>query len=637
MISLSQVGVSFGGFSLFQSVSLRIAHNDKIGLVGRNGAGKSTLLKIIARQAEPSEGEITIAKDKTIAYLPQHIKFTDSYTVVEDILRACGHIYAAQKELESLQEQLALSTDYESESYMQSIEKITELHDFLQLHGAHSLEGDVEQMLIGIGFNREDFTKKTSEFSGGWRMRIELVKLLIQQPDVLLLDEPTNHLDILSIHWLENFLKSYKGAIILISHDRRFLDAITHKTCEIALQTLTSYPVAYSQYIIHKAERAQLQQAAYENQQKKIADTEKFIERFRYKASKATQVQSRIKQLDKLDRVEVEPQSDASYTVAFPPTQRAGAIVLKAENITKSYSDHTVLKNVNFIVERSQKIALLGKNGEGKSTLIKCLLQSVEHSGTVVHGHNVRIGYFAQNQDEILDEQKTVLETLDEIAVGEVRTKIRDILGAFFFSGDEVDKKVAVLSGGERNRLAMAKLMLEPYNVLILDEPTNHLDIQSKAVLKQALIDFDGTLILVSHDRDFLEGLATHIYEVKHTSVKECVGTLDDFLKSYTAMPQDSKPAKQPETDSSSQKIEYEQRKEYEREIRRIENKVKQTEEHIFTLESAISELEQKFSDAQDSITPEDYSQHESLQKELLTATILWEELINDLEIKKKL
>ncbi|HON53454.1 MAG TPA: ABC-F family ATP-binding cassette domain-containing protein, partial [Bacteroidales bacterium] len=515
MISLSNVAVRFGGFTLFDDISVMITEQDKIGLVGRNGAGKSTLLKIIAQVDNPSEGSVVIPDGCKIGYLPQQMKVSNGKSVFDEVKTAFDDIQALQKKLVFLQNQLSERTDYESDEYMKIIHEVTELTDYIHMHGANEIDGEIEQMLMGLGFVRTDFNRPTSEFSGGWRMRIELVKLLLKKPDILLLDEPTNHLDIVSIEWLEKFLIQFKGAIILISHDRRFLDAVTHKTFEISLHSLQSYPAPYSEYLILKEERYQQQLAAYENQQKMIADTEKFIERFRYKATKSVQVQSRIKQLEKIERIEVEKDTHGAFKIAFPPAPRSGTVVVKIENVTKKYGVKTILKDVVCTVERGQKIAFVGKNGEGKSTLIKCILQEIAYEGSITLGHNVQVGYFAQNQDEILDENATVLETLDAIAVGEIRTKLRDILGAFFFSGEDVDKKVRVLSGGERNRLAMAKLMLQPYNVLILDEPTNHLDIQSKAVLKKALMNYDGTVLLVSHDRDFLEGLTTHIYEVK--------------------------------------------------------------------------------------------------------------------------
>jgi len=521
---------------------------------------------------------------------------------------------------------------------MKIIHEVTELTDYIHMHGANEIDGEIEQMLMGLGFVRTDFNRPTSEFSGGWRMRIELVKLLLKKPDILLLDEPTNHLDIVSIEWLEKFLIQFKGAIILISHDRRFLDAVTHKTFEISLHSLQSYPAPYSEYLILKEERYQQQLAAYENQQKMIADTEKFIERFRYKATKSVQVQSRIKQLEKIERIEVEKDTHGAFKIAFPPAPRSGTVVVKIENVTKKYGVKTILKDVVCTVERGQKIAFVGKNGEGKSTLIKCILQEIAYEGSITLGHNVQVGYFAQNQDEILDENATVLETLDAIAVGEIRTKLRDILGAFFFSGEDVDKKVRVLSGGERNRLAMAKLMLQPYNVLILDEPTNHLDIQSKAVLKKALMNYDGTVLLVSHDRDFLEGLTTHIYEVKETKVREVIGDLQEYLSQLhveTLLQSKQNEHKLQKQDINVNKREYEQRKEKERELRKIEKAIQKIEIQIQDIESQIHLLTTKFIEQTADITADDYKNHALLQDELERTMIEWESLIQELEKKK--
>ena len=634
MISLTNVAVRFGGFTLFEDISIMITEQEKIGLVGRNGAGKSTLLKIIAKEDNASEGTVVIPEDCKIGYLPQQMRTADGKTVIEEVQTAFDEMNNLQKELDLLQIQLAERTDYESDSYMNLIHKITEINDYIHMHGGNALDGDMEQMLLGLGFNRTDFNRPTSEFSGGWRMRIELVKILLKQPNILLLDEPTNHLDIESIEWLEKFLIQYKGAIILISHDRRFLDAITKKTFEITLNKLCSYPAPYSEYLILKEERFEQQLAAYENQQKMIADTEKFIERFRSKATKAVQVQSRIKQLDKVERLEIERDTTGAFKIAFPPAPRSGTIVVKSENVTKKYGEKTILKDITFAIERGDKIALVGKNGEGKSTFIKSILNEIKYDGEITLGHNVNVGYFAQNQDEILDENATVLETLDAIAVGDIRTRLRDILGAFFFSGEDVDKKVKVLSGGERNRLAMAKLMLQPYNLLILDEPTNHLDIQSKAVLKQALQKYDGTIILVSHDRDFLQGLTSHIYEVKNTKVREIVGDLQEYLQQLhidvlANSKQSDQPAKQSSTD---QKRDYELRKEREREQRKVQTQVNKIEAEIEALENQIEALNTKFIENPTEVNPDEYQQHGKLKRNLEQKMYEWEILIEEVQ-----
>ncbi len=632
MISIQNLTVRFGGFTLFEGISVLITEQEKIGLVGRNGAGKSTLLKIIAGIEESSEGKVIKPNDARVGYLPQQMESSDEKTVMDEMRSAFGDIIHIQKRIDECNTMLTTRTDYESDEYLQIIQEVSELSEQLSIHGVDSLEGEAERMLLGLGFERTDFNRNTSEFSGGWRMRIELAKLLLQKPEILLLDEPTNHLDIVSIQWLEQYLIQYKGVIILISHDRAFLDAITQKTFEISLQKLTSYPAPYSKYLQLKDERYEQQIAAYENQQKMIADTEKFIERFRYKATKAIQVQSRIKQLDKVERIEVEKKDIGTLKIAFPPAPRAGSVVLKTHNLTKKYGDKTILKNVNLIIERGQKIALLGKNGEGKSTCIKAILKEIDYEGTITLGHNVEVGYFAQNQDEILDNTISVFETLDAIAVGEVRTKIRDILGAFFFSGEDVDKKVRVLSGGERNRLAMAKLMLQPYNFLILDEPTNHLDIQSKAVLKEALQKYDGTVILVSHDRDFLEGLTTHIYEVKQTQIKEVIGDLHTYLKNIQT--EEIREQKKKKINAPKKKEEqntYIIRKEQEREIRKIKTSINRIEQKIEHIEEQIHTLNTLFIEQAEQATTEHFQTHAQLQEQLQIKTKTWENLVEKL------
>lgn len=631
MISVQNIAVRFGGFTLFENISIMITEQDKIGLVGRNGAGKSTFLKLIAGIEKPSEGEVVIPSDYKIGYLAQQMKVADGKTVMDEVLTAFEEIRNIQKKLEYYNEQLIQRTDYESDEYMSIIQQVAELSEQMAVYGSETIEGDSERMLMGLGFERKDFNRPTSEFSGGWRMRIELAKLLLKKPDILLLDEPTNHLDIVSIAWLEQFLQQYKGIIILISHDRAFLDAITQKTFEISMAKLSIYPASYSKYLILKDERFLQQKAAYENQQKMITETEKFIERFRYKATKAVQVQSRIKQLEKVDRLEIEKQETGSLRISFPPAPRSGSVVLKISNLTKKYGNHTVLHEVDLTVERGQKIALLGKNGEGKSTCIKAILNEIAYEGNVTLGHNVEVGYFAQNQDEILDNSRTVYETLDAIAVGDIRTKIRDILGAFFFSGEDVDKKVSVLSGGERNRLAMAKLMLQPYNLLILDEPTNHLDIQSKAILKEALSKYDGTLIFVSHDRNFLEGLTTHIYEVKHTKVKEVIGDLSVYLSKikHEELQEQKKPSVKAK--NTEQKNLHESKKEQEKEIRKIKTALSRTEQEIEGKEQEIHTLNTLFIEQPEEASAELYAKHSLLQTQVESLTQEWETLVEKL------
>jgi ATP-binding cassette subfamily F protein 3 len=513
MLSIENLSVEFGGFTLLDNISFVLNRNERVALTGKNGAGKSTLLKIMAGLQKPTKGNVSVPKDATIGYLPQQMKLNDSRTVFEEASLAFDHLKKMERDLEYLHNQLAERTDYESEAYHKIIERATDLQELLQMSGIHNFEAEIEKTLLGLGFKRADFNRPTGEFSGGWRMRIELAKILLQAPDVLLLDEPTNHLDIESIQWLENFLSTHANAVMLVSHDRAFLDAVTNRTIEILLGDIHDYKVNYSRYVELRKERREQQIRAFENQQKQIKDTEEFIERFRYKPTKSNQVQSRIKQLEKIERIEIDEVDNSRLNLKFPPSPRSGSYPVIMEDISKSYGDHLVFKNVTLTIERGEKIAFVGKNGEGKSTLVKCIMNEIDFEGNLTHGHNVKIGYFAQNQAQMLNEERTVFETIDDVAVGDIRTKIRDILGAFMFGGEASDKKVKVLSGGERSRLAMIRLLLEPVNLLILDEPTNHLDLASKDVLKKAIREFDGTAIIVSHDRDFLDGLVNKVYE----------------------------------------------------------------------------------------------------------------------------
>ncbi|NJM16370.1 MAG: ABC-F family ATP-binding cassette domain-containing protein [Bacteroidales bacterium] len=531
MVSLDNVTVRFSGVSLFENISVMFSQKEKAGLVGKNGAGKSTLLKLLAGIAQPSEGVVAKPSGFQIGYLPQEMNYADTTTVFKEAEKAFEQLMYLEKQMDSLTRELEERTDYESDGYMGIIDKLNQATEQFQLHDGSKKEAEIEKTLLGLGFLSNQFSRATNTFSGGWRMRIELAKVLLQKPNMLLLDEPTNHLDIESIQWLEQFLQQYEGIVILISHDRAFLDNITTRTVEIELGKLYDYKAPYSKYLGLRKERREQQLAAYRNQQKQITETEDFIERFRYKATKAVQVQSRIKQLDKIDRIQIEEEDNTTVNIRFPEAPRSGTIVVEAKELSKHYGDLTVLDKVDLIIERGEKIAFVGKNGEGKSTLAKIIVAETDCNGLCKIGHNVNIGYYSQNQDELLRGEKTVLQTLDDIAVGDVRKRVRDILGAFLFSGEDVDKKVRVLSGGEKSRLAMARLMLQPYNLLVLDEPTNHLDIRSKDVLKQAIKDYNGTVIIISHDRQFLDGLADRIIEVRNKSLREHTGGIHHFIQ----------------------------------------------------------------------------------------------------------
>ena len=641
MISVDQLSVEFGGFTLLDEISFVVNQRDKIALVGKNGAGKSTMLKIFAGLQSPSKGGLSVPKDVTIGYLPQHMIHNDGATVMEEAEKAFGHIFKLQEEILRMTNELAERTDYESDSYHNLIDKLTHSNEQLDVMGVNNFRGDIEKTLVGLGFERSDFDRQTSEFSGGWRMRIELAKILLKKPDVLLLDEPTNHLDIESIQWLENFLKSSGGAVILVSHDRAFIDAVTNRTIEISLGKIYDYKVPYSEYVKLRKERREQQLRAFENQQKQIQSTEEFIERFRYKATKAVQVQSRIKQLDKIERIEVDEEDNSSLNLKFPPAPHSGSVTFEANGLTKKYGEKVVLDNIDICVKRGEKVAFVGKNGEGKSTLVKCIMDQVEYSGNLKLGHLVKIGYFAQNQASLLDENLTVFETIDYVATGDIRTKIRDILGAFMFGGEASDKKVKVLSGGERTRLAMIKLLLEPVNFLVLDEPTNHLDLRTKDVLKEAIKAFDGTVVVVSHDREFLDGLVEKTYEFANHKVIEHIGGIYDFLQTKKMeslneleMSQ-TKKSDSPEKakTASENKQSYEDRKELNKKIRKIERSVESLENEILQLESKISEIEEKLS------STDNYNvlltEYESAKDSLKEKMALWEEQSEELETLK--
>jgi ATP-binding cassette subfamily F protein 3 len=646
MVSAEQVKLNFGGFELFKGISFIVNPRDRIGLVGKNGAGKTTLLKMFAGLQLPSEGTIVVPKDATIGYLPQTMNTVDSKTVFDEALTAFQHILSLEKEIESLNTELAHRTDYESDSYHQLIQKITDKSDYLSMIGGSSFHGDIEQTLMGLGFQRSDFSRPTSEFSGGWRMRIELAKLLLMRPKVFLLDEPTNHLDIESIQWLEDFLKNYNGAVVLVSHDKAFLDNVTNRTIEISLGRIYDYKANYSTYVELRKERREQQLAAFKNQQKMIQDTEEFIERFRYKATKAVQVQSRIKQLDKIDIIEVDEEDNSRLNIKFPPAPRSGKIVVEAKGLSKWYGKLQVLDCIDAIIEQGEKVAFVGKNGEGKTTLARIIMNELDFEGSMKVGHNVKIGYFAQNQADLLDGELTVLETIDRVATGDVRTKIRDILGAFMFSGDDVDKKVKVLSGGERTRLAMVKLMLEPVNFLVMDEPTNHLDMRSKEILKQALNDFTGTLLLVSHDRDFLNGLVTSVYEFGNKKVKQHLGGIYDFIEKKKIANLNELEAKSvisKEIKSASPKasntneLSFEEKKEINRQMSRIEKLIEQCEHKISTLEDELEVVSHQLSNPEN---PDHslFERYNELKKLLESSMAEWEllhEQLDEWKIKK--
>ncbi|MBS6577090.1 ABC-F family ATP-binding cassette domain-containing protein [Parabacteroides goldsteinii] len=640
MISVEGLTVEFGGFTLFDDVSFVVNKKDRIALVGKNGAGKSTMLKIFAGLQSPTSGTVSIPKETTIGYLPQQMQLTDSRTVREEAEQAFGHIQEMEKEIERLNLELAERTDYETESYQKLIDKVTHLSEHFQLMGGSNYHAELERTLIGLGFNRSDFERPTSEFSGGWRMRIELAKLLLRRPDVLLLDEPTNHLDIESIQWLENFIATRANAVILVSHDRAFIDNTTSRTIEIELGSIYDYKVKYSEYVELRKERREQQLRAFENQQKKLADTEAFIERFRYKATKSVQVQSRIKQLEKVERIEVDEVDTAMLNLKFPPAPRSGSYPVIMENVAKRYGDHLIFKDVTLTINRGDKVAFVGKNGEGKSTLVKCIMEQIDYEGKLQLGHNVKIGYFAQNQAQLLDDNLTVFDTIDYVAQGDIRTKIRDILGAFMFGGEASEKKVKVLSGGERSRLAMIRLLLEPVNLLILDEPTNHLDMRSKDVLKDALREFDGTVIVVSHDREFLDGLVDKVYEFGNQRVVEHLGGIYEFLekkkmdslRELERSTQAASLAADTDVQPTQNKLSYEARKEQSKAIKKVEKAVAEAENKITELENSIAAIEARLATPEGASDTSLYNDYSSLKKELSDTMDTWTELTMELE-----
>lgn len=640
MISIQGLSVEFSSKSLFSDVSYVINKKDKIALVGKNGAGKSTMLKIIAGLQQPTHGVVAVQNDIVVGYLPQQMLLTDGKTVREDVHEVFNHITELNNQIKKLNDELLLRTDYESKEYQQIIDKLTHLTEIANFYNSENCEAEMEKTLIGLGFSRDDFDRATSEFSGGWRMRIELAKLLLRKPDVLLLDEPTNHLDIESIQWLETFLKTKADAVVLVSHDRAFIDNVTNRTIEISCGKIYDYSVNYSKYVELRKERVEQQMRAYLNQQKEIKDIEDFIEKFRYKPTKAVQVQSRIKQLEKIERIEVDEVDNSHINLKFPPAPRSGDFPVIAESVKKQYGEHLVFKDATFTIKRGEKVAFVGKNGEGKSTLVKCIMGEIPFDGTLKIGHNIKIGYFAQNQAQMLDGETTVFDTIDCVAVGDIRTKIRDILGAFMFGGEASDKKVKVLSGGEKTRLAMIRLLLEPVNLLILDEPTNHLDIKTKDILKDALKDFDGTIIVVSHDRDFLNGLVDKVYEFGGGKVREFLGGIYDFLeyKNITSLKEleKNKDSKNQNTvvkvqEPTKSKLSYAEQKEREKIIRKAEKEVARYESEISELENLLKDIEVKLASGA-FVDSSIYSEHADLQKKLENTMSFWEQACEELE-----
>lgn len=632
MISIQNLSVEFSAKSLFDNINYVINKKDKIALVGKNGAGKSTMLKIIAGLQKPTSGNVAIPSDITIGYLPQQMILSDTSTVIEEVRKAFSHIDSLHEQIDKVNQQLQSRQDYDSEDYNELIERLTLLTERLSIEESDNCEAEMEKTLIGLGFDRKDFNRPTAEFSGGWRMRIELAKLLLTRPDVLLLDEPTNHLDIESIQWMENFLITKANAVVLVSHDRAFIDNVTNRTIEISLGKIYDYSVNYSKYVVLRQERLEQQMRAYQNQQKQIQDTEDFIERFRYKATKSVQVQSRIKQLSKIERIEVDEVDTSHLNLRFPPAPRSGDYPIIADNVGKRYGDHQVFDNATFTIKRGEKIAFVGKNGEGKSTLVKCIMNEIPFTGELKIGHNVKIGYFAQNQAQLLDESISVFDTIDRVAVGDIRTKIRDILGAFMFGGEASDKKVKVLSGGEKTRLAMIRLLLEPVNLLILDEPTNHLDMKTKDILKQAIKDFNGTVIVVSHDREFLDGLVEKVYEFGGGKVRECIGGIYEFLekKKIASLAElelskspTNKPVESAEKVISERKLSYAEQREREKTVKRAEKKVSEAEAEISRIEANIADIEGKI--AAGEVDNDIFEQHASMNKQLENAMSMWE------------
>lgn len=642
MISIQDLKVEFSSQLLFDNVSFVINKKDKIALVGKNGAGKSTMLKIIAGLQSPSSGTVSKSTDLTIGYLPQQMTLVDKYTVKEEVMKAFDHIKELDNQIAKMNQELAERTDYDSADYQDLIDRLTHKNDLRAMYQAENYEAEIEKTLLGLGFDRTDFDRPTSEFSGGWRMRIEIAKLLLKRPDVLLLDEPTNHLDIESIQWLENFLKLHANSLLLVSHDKAFIDNVTNRTIEISCGKIYDYNVNYSHFVQLREQRVEQQLRAYENQQKMIHDTQEFIEKFRYKPTKAVQVQSRIKQLAKIVPIEVDEVDTSCLRLKFPPAPRSGDYPVIAEDVSKTYGEHNVFHDVTFTIKRGEKVAFVGKNGAGKSTLVKCIMGEIPFEGNLKIGHNVKIGYFAQNQAQLLDGELTVFDTIDQVAVGDIRTRINDILGAFMFGGPASEKKVKVLSGGEKSRLAMIRLLLQPVNLLIMDEPTNHLDMRTKDILKDAIKDFNGTVIVVSHDRDFLDGLVEKVYEFGGGHVKEHLGGIYDFLaqknmeslhelEKKEQLQQGIHAAKNVEQEVKQSKLNYQEQKELNKKIKQAEKRVSELEQHVNDLENQINCIEQQLAQGGE-VDPDIYNRHSQLNAELEQTMTQWEDAGEELE-----
>lgn len=642
MIAINNLSIHFTGDYIFNEVSFIINDRDRIGLVGKNGAGKTTLLRIIAGEMEPEKGNLVITSGHTIGYLPQEMSPGSTRSILEESMMAFKETVELEKKIHKYTEEISNRTDYDSEEYLSLIHKLSDANERIHLLGGNTIHEQCEKILTGLGFERKDFNRPLNEFSSGWQMRVELAKILLSRPNCVLLDEPTNHLDIESIQWLEDFLSNYPGAVILVSHDRAFLDSVTNRTIEISLGKIYDYPASYSEYVEMRSLRMESEVASFNNQQRQIAQIERFIERFRYKSTKARQVQSRVKQLEKIERVEIDEIDESSINFKFPPAPHSGKIVVESHNLSKKYGNHSVLKDLNIIITKGEKIAFVGRNGEGKTTLSKIISQRLDYHGELKLGHQVIIGYYAQNQHEMLDGNKTVFETVDEIAVGDTRPRLRGLLGNFLFSGDSIDKKVKVLSGGEKSRLSLARLLLTPANLLILDEPTNHLDMRSKDILKNALLQYEGTLILVSHDRDFLSGLTNRVFEFRKKTIREYIGDVYDFLESRKLENlkqleiQKTGQLNQGKDEPTDSKIQWEKRKDVEREQRRISNLIKKSEDHIEFLENEIKQRDELLLNPETykdfMASREKYMEYEKMKKDLEAEMKNWEKLSEELE-----